>query len=153
MEIERKWLIDKLPFSLDSFEKKEIEQAYLCTNPVLRIRKTDDRYGLTYKGEGLVAREEYNLPFSKEGYDRLISAAEGIVLTKTRYLIPLDPYTIELDVFHGVYEGLILAEVEFPSLEECKAFVAPDWFGEDVSESGKYQNSKLCRMNGISDLK
>lgn len=35
--------------------------------------------------------------------------------------------TIELDVFSGVYDGLILAEVEFPTVEEAEAFVPPEW--------------------------
>ena len=147
MEIERKFLVDKIPFSLDSYKKKEISQGYLCTNPVLRIRKSNDEYRVTYKGEGLVSREEYDLPFSKEGFYRLVSSVDGALIEKTRYLIPFGKYTIELDVFHGDYEGLIMAEVEFEDLEECEGFAPPEWFGEDVSESGLFQNSKLCRYS------
>lgn len=147
MEIERKYLVENIPFSLDSYKKKEISQGYLCTKPVLRIRRSNDEYRVTYKGEGLVAREEYDLPFSKEGFERLVNAVDGALIDKTRYLIPYENHTIELDVFHGDYEGLVMAEVEFDSLEECEAFVAPEWFGEDVSTSGLFQNSKLCGYN------
>ena len=38
MEIERKFLIKKLPADLASFPCHKIEQAYLNTNPVVRIR-------------------------------------------------------------------------------------------------------------------
>lgn len=62
MEIERKYTIKKLPVNLDSYESHHIEQAYLNTDPVIRIRKEDEEYYLTYKGKGLLAREEYNLP-------------------------------------------------------------------------------------------
>ena len=151
MEIERKYLInpDNLPFNLDSFPSRKIEQAYLCTNPVVRIRRQDDEYFLTYKSKGLVAREEYNLPLNAEAYEHLKEKADGIILTKTRYLIPeKDELTIELDVFHGTYEGLYLAEVEFPSVEEADQYTPPSWFGEDVSMSSEYHNSTLSRPNG-----
>ena len=54
-------------------------------------------------------------------------------------------YTIELDVFEGELAPLILAEVEFPSEEEANSFVAPEWFGEDVTYSNKYHNSNLSK--------
>ena len=64
MEIERKFLIEKekLPPSLDQYPCRRIEQGYLCTDPVVRIRQEDDTYYLTYKAGGFLAREEYNLP-------------------------------------------------------------------------------------------
>ena len=59
-------------------------------------------------------------------------------------MIPLeDGYTAELDRFEGELEGLLLVEVEFPSVEAMNAFTAPDWFGEDVSGSAQYHNSVL----------
>ena len=62
MEIERKFLIKELPENLETYPSHLIEQAYLCTKPVVRIRRQDDDYYMTYKGGGLMAREEYNLP-------------------------------------------------------------------------------------------
>lgn len=101
-----------------------------------------------YKGKGLLSREEYNLPLNKEAYEHLLAKADGIILTKKRYMIPVpgnDHLTIELDVFEGHYDGLILAEVEFASEEEAKAFNPPAWFGEDVTFSGEYHNSRLSK--------
>lgn len=69
MEIERKFLIKELPINLDKYENKEIEQAYLCKEPVVRIRREDETYYMTYKGKGLMVREEYNLPLTKEAYN------------------------------------------------------------------------------------
>ena len=147
MEIERKYLIDgTLPFSLEPFSCHLIEQAYLCTAPVVRVRRQDQDYILTYKGSGLMAREEYNLALTREAYLHLKEKADGIVLSKTRYLLPLDNgLTIELDVFDAPYETLYLAEVEFSSVNEANSFVAPDWFGEDVTYSGKFHNSYLSQ--------
>lgn len=147
MEIERKYRITALPKGYEQFPSRLIEQAYLSTDPVIRIRKEDDNYYLTYKSKGLLAREEYNLPLTKEAYDHLLPKADGIVITKRRYLIPIEgtAYTIEMDIFEGSYAGLILAEVEFPTIEEAEAFLPPAWFGEDVTLSGEFQNSRLSR--------
>ena len=75
MEIERKYLIEKeqLPADLASYPFHKIEQGYLCTSPVVRIRRQDDDYFLTYKSKGLMAREEYNLPLTQEAYEHLKS--------------------------------------------------------------------------------
>ncbi|MEF2954966.1 MAG: CYTH domain-containing protein [Blautia sp.] len=144
MEIEKKYLIHKLPENLETYPRKKIQQAYLCTNPVVRIRKQDEEYILTYKGKGLMVREEYNLPLNRDAYEHLLQKADGIVLTKTRYFLPLPQgLTIELDVFDAPYENLRLAEVEFSSEEEANSFVPPEWFGEDVTFSKKYHNSVL----------
>ena len=148
MEIERKYLISTPPEDYRSYPYRWIEQAYLCTDPVVRIRRDDGRYYLTYKSKGLLVREEYNLPLTEDAYFHLLQKADGIVLQKRRYLIPIDGtgLTIELDIFEGQYEGLMLAEVEFPSEEEANAFTPPAWFGEDVTFSGKYHNSNLSRI-------
>ena len=106
---------------------------------------------MTYKGDGLMVREEYNLPLTKEAYDHLRPKIDGLLIAKTRYLIPLDgKLTAELDVFEEELSGLTIVEVEFDTVEEANAFTAPDWFGEDVTNSGKYHNSYLSR-HGLVD--
>ena len=71
MEIERKFTIKYLPENLEQYPCHLIEQAYLNTAPVVRIRRQDDDYYLTYKGSGLIAREEYNLPLNEHSYYHL----------------------------------------------------------------------------------
>lgn len=147
MEIERKFLIKKLPDNLTSYKARKIEQAYLCTDPIVRVRRDNDDYYLTYKSKGMIVREEYNLPLTKEAYGHLLAKADGNIITKTRYEIPeKDNLTIELDVFEGKFDGLLLAEVEFASEEEALGYIPPEWFGEDVSNSTKYHNSTLSRL-------
>lgn len=149
MEIERKFLIKKeqLPACLKTYPHSELEQAYLITDPVLRVRRSDDQYILTYKGPGFLSREEHEFPLTKESYSTLLAKADGTVLSKTRYRIPEeDGLTIELDVFHGALEGLFLAEVEFPTEETALAYLPPLWFGEDVTHKTEFHNSTLSRM-------
>jgi len=144
MEIERKFLVKELPENLEAYVCHQIEQGYLSTEPVVRIRKSDEKYILTYKGKGLLIREEYNLPLTKESYEHLRTKADGKLIQKKRYKIPYqEKYMIELDIFEGELKPLQLAEVEFETEEEANQFIPPDWFGEDVTFSGEYQNSTL----------
>ena len=153
MEIERKYTIKELPANLDSYPCHLIEQAYLNTKPVVRIRKEDNDYYLTYKGSGMMAREEYNLPLNEESYYHLREKADGIVITKKRYILPLtdfqpdnqDNLFIELDIFEGKLAPLIIAEIEFPTEEMANSFIPPEIFAEDVTFDPKYHNSNLSK--------
>ena len=146
MEIERKFLIHTLPENIDSYPRKEIEQGYLSRNPVVRIRRSNNDYILTCKGQGMMVREEFEMPLTKESFEHLKPKTDGIFIEKTRYLIPhTDNLTIELDIFHGELAPLVLAEVEFSSVEEANAFIPPAWFGEDVTHSPQYHNSSLSK--------
>ncbi len=154
-EIERKWLIEKLPFDPEEYECLEIEQAYLSVSPTVRVRRSDDEYYLTYKGSRSMEgnsdlnHSEYNLPLDRDSYEHLKEKRDGIALRKKRYLIPHDNgLTIELDVFEAPFTGLIIAEVEFDTEEEARAFKAPEWFGEDVTGVKKYKNAIMCTETG-----
>ncbi len=150
MEIERKYLIRELPERLEQYPCRQIEQGYLNTDPVVRIRCTDEEYTLTYKGKGFMVREEYNLPLNREAFLHLREKIDGILIKKRRYLIPLGTYTIELDVFEGELAPLLLAEVEFETEGEANAFIPPSWFGKDVTFSSAYHNSTLSRSDKSS---
>lgn len=160
MEIERKYMIKELPDNLDCYESHHIEQAYLNTEPVIRIRKQDEEYYMTYKGKGLLAREEYNLPLNAAAYYHLREKTDGNIISKTRYLIPLEkpefsaslspeeldaPLKIELDIFDEPFHPLIIAEVEFPTEAAANAFLPPAWLGEDVTFDYRYHNSYLSQ--------
>jgi len=149
-EIEKKYLITSLPNNLDSFPSYQIEQGYLCTEPVVRIRKQDSDYFLTYKGKGLMVREEYNLPLTKESYYHLKEKIDGNLISKKRINIPFTQngteYTIELDIFDHPFSPLYLAEVEFLNEKEALSFIPPTWFGEDVTFDKRYHNSNMSKQ-------
>lgn len=145
MEIERKFLVNQMP-DLQQYSYHCMEQGYLNTNPVVRVRKEDNEYYLTYKGKGFLVRQEYNLPLNEEGYYHLVEKSDGIIIRKKRYLIPYGEFTIELDVFGEPYENLVIAEVEFESEEAANDFKPPAWFGEDVTMDPRYHNSNLSRQ-------
>ncbi|WP_072525063.1 CYTH domain-containing protein [Clostridium sp. Marseille-P3244] len=148
MEIERKFLPDpdRLPFHPQDFPCRHIEQGYLCTEPVVRIRRDNDDYFLTYKSKGLMVREEYNLPLDQKSYEHLKAKADGRIIVKNRYVIPLENgLFLELDVFKGDLAPLVLAEIEFPDESSARSYVPPEWLGKEVTHSAQYHNSTLSR--------
>lgn len=161
MEIERKFAVKRVPDKLESYHQKKIEQGYLCHDPIIRIRKSNDQYILTYKSKfGLdenyskaIVVNETELMLNQSSYESLRSKAEGNIIQKTRYIVPLDGDLIaELDVFEGKLSGLIIVEVEFPDEETADNFIAPDWFGEDLSKDGRFGNYYLSKLESFNDL-
>jgi len=156
VEIERKWLPDRewVKNAINGICPAEIIQGYLCRKPVIRIRKEDDSYILTYKGEGLLQHKEDNLPLNKEAFEELLPKCSGKIVQKKRYRIPLtahrsDPQQkdsgliMEIDEFQKPDADLILLEVEFPDEETANSFTAPDFFGKEVTEDPNYYNSAM----------
>ena len=149
MEIERKYLVNKLPDNLEQFLHVEIEQGYLCTSPTLRIRRMGDVFWLTVKEKvstdsSAIHNREEEFRLSREKYELLKTKCDGRMVVKTRYRIPVQSYMAELDIFHGHHEGLKLVEVEFPTTKESEQFQPPEWFGDDVSQLPQYRNSHLA---------
>ena len=142
MEIERKFTIKRLPDNLESYPSHHIEQAYLNIDPVVRVRKQDDEYYMTYKGRGMMAREESNLPLNENAYYHLRDKADGNIISKRRYLIPLNK-----PGFKKGFAPLIVAEVEFGSKDAAEAFVPPEWFDEDVTYRKEYHNSFMANFS------
>ena len=199
MEIERKFVPVMVPEEkeLAAFPSVKMTQGYLCTDPVVRVRQENDSFILTYKGAGLLAHEEYNLPLTEEAFRHLLKKCDGRIIEKTRYRFPVSwapaaaagvmaaektaaaegagtgtlktgddslssstspstspssflppsspSLTAELDLFSGELAGLVILEVEFPSVEAAVSFTPPAWFGRDVTEDPAYHNSAISR--------
>ena len=65
-------------------------------------------------------------------------------MVKTRHLIEHGRHKIELDVYAGELEGLLVAEVEFPDQASAEQFEPPDWFGDEVTGDRQYLNQTLA---------
>lgn len=142
-EIERKFLLKQLPDGLTSYPHEEIEQGYLAVERggvQVRLRKKGAVRCLTYKRGNKSAREEREVRLSAEQFDALWPATEGRRLTKIRYDVPWKECTIEIDIYTGRHDGVVVAEVEFPDEKNCAEFVPPDWIGEDVTGKSRYSN-------------
>jgi len=147
-EIERKFLLKRLPPNLRHFHSRTIEQGYLAVKTdgtQIRLRKAGRRHSLTVKrGRGL-SRQEIEIDLTRDQFEELWPATAGCRLTKTRYDVPFGKHMIEIDVYRGRNEGLVVAEVEFHDERECARFQPPDWFAAEVSGKSRYSNVRLAR--------
>jgi adenylate cyclase len=152
LEVERKFRLPGPPPGLGENPRTAIAQGYLVVGEEVevRLRAADDHRLLTVKrGHGEV-REEVEVQVSAEQFDALWPLTESCRLEKTRFVVPLDELKVEVDVFEGVLDGLVLAEIEFSSKEDSRRFQPPDWLGEEVTGDDRYANQELAR-SGIPD--
>ena len=147
-EIEKKYLIniEDIPFNLKKYKSVKIAQAYISKNPSIRIRNIDNNYVICIKSSTKkdYTRIESEYKISKKTYNNLLKSIESGIIYKTRYFIPYNNYTIELDIFERDLKGLCYAEVEFNSIKQLKSFKEPSWFKKDVSKIKKYSNESLA---------
>ena len=146
-EIERKFLVRTLPKDLAAHPSTEISQGYLVSmddGTQVRLRKKKEQYSLTYKrGLGNV-REEREVALTAEQFSTLWPATEGKRLVKTRYEIPCGNRVVEIDLYGGKHDGLVVAEVEFDDEESAINFQPPAWLGDDVTGDPRYSNQLLA---------
>jgi CYTH domain-containing protein len=136
-EIERKFLIRHLPVEILGARHFRIAQGYLANQPGgrhVRLRKKGKVTSLTFKVGRGSSREEREIRLSAQQFATLWPATAGRRLRKVRY-----------DIYRGRNDGLIVAEVEFPSLARCRKFRPPDWFGREVTGEKRYSNVRLAR--------
>lgn len=146
-EIERKFLVRKLPDNLESFAHRPIEQGYLAIGSggvQVRLRRAGEKHSLTYKRDDRIGRVEREVELTPEQFGVLWPETEGKRLTKTRYDVPLGERVVEIDIYSGRHQGLIVAEVEFADQASARAFHPPPWLGEDVTNTAFYSNVRLA---------
>lgn len=143
-EIERKFLVAHQAWRESVNTIHVYKQGYLSydSERTVRVRATEVTGYLTIKGitEGLTRDEfEYEIPLADAL--ALLQLCERPALEKKRYIVPNGAHVWEVDVFEGVNEGLVVAEIELGSEDE--AFDKPNWLGNEVSGDRKYSNSAL----------
>jgi adenylate cyclase len=150
IEIERKFLLKSLPDNMRG--ETEILQGYLAHDEQMevRIRRKGETHFLTVKeGRGLMRRES-EIEISSHQFHTLWPATDGRRLEKIRSLVNHGRHLIEVDCYRGDLVPLLIAEVEFSSVEESEQFDKPDYFGEEVTEVDAYKNRSLA-LHGIPD--
>jgi len=147
-EIERKFLIKRLPLEILDSRHFRIAQGYLANEPRgrhVRLRKKGKTASLTFKvGRGSV-REEREIKLGARQFAILWPATRRRRLHKTRYEVPWKNLKIEIDIYHGRNHGLVVAEVEFPNHASRRKFKPPRWFGREITGEKRYSNVRLAR--------
>jgi adenylate cyclase len=151
MEVERKFRLRQPP-DLFSSESDPIEQGYLAVGAdgEVRLRQKGEKTLLTAKRGAGLSRGEAEVEISAEQFEALWPLTEGRRLRKRRHVLPHDGLEIEVDVYQGELEGLIVAEIEFDSEEQARDFEPPDWLGDEVTGDERFLNENLA-VDGAPD--
>lgn len=149
-EIERKFLVTETPNDLDTIDSKSIKQGYIFSNDnfEIRLRKKGNIFYQTIKEGKGIERTEVEIELTENQFDELWKLTEGKRVEKERFEINYHAHIVELDIFSGELEGLIIAEIEFKNLEIANNFKLPDWFNKEVTFDENYKNKNLA-INGI----
>jgi adenylate cyclase len=146
-EIERKYLVKRLPEKLKRSRRYAIAQGYLATEPAgrqVRLRRKGKTGSLTFKVGRVTSREEREIKLSPKQFAALWPATVGRRLYKLRYEMPWRNLLIEIDIYRAKHTGLVVAEVEFPDRATCRKFKPPSWFGREVTGERRYSNVRLA---------
>lgn len=145
LEIERKFLVIADGWKNDMRAKK-IAQGYIMNDKsvVVRVRQKGDKSFLTIKADqgAALTRLEFEYEIPNEDCDHMLKALCGDAIQKTRYLVDVGQHTWEIDEFHGVNAGLIMAEVELETVDQ--PFEKPDWAGPEVSHDNRFFNAYIA---------
>ncbi len=148
VEVERKWLVETAPSEVLGAPAEHIDQGYLTIGEAgaeTRVRRKGERFWITVKSGSGLSRQETEVELTAGQFEALWPATEGARVEKVRHSMPArDGHLIELDVYSGSLDGLIVVEVEFDDPRAAESFVVPDWFGREVTADDAYRNQRLA---------
>jgi adenylate cyclase len=146
VEIERKFLVEELPADLPWLDDRPLRQGYVALDGDTEVRVRDDAgsWRLTVKHGGGLRRVEEDIEIDARRGEALWALTEGRRVEKRRHRLPVGDALLEVDVFEGDLQGLVVAEVEFDAEDAARAFSPPAWFGHEVTDDGAYKNRALA---------
>ena len=149
IEKERKFKVKSKKFISFSHKVINIKQGYLSkdNNLAVRVRISDKKAYLCIKGptcKSGISRFEFEKKISLIEGTKLLKLSLPRIIFKKRYLIEYKNQLLEVDVFEGFLEGLILAEIELNS--KSQKIYLPDWVGEEVTGVKTFYNSHLSKL-------
>lgn len=149
-EFELTYLVKELPADVPASPCKEILDIYLpraSEHPILRLRKSGDKYEMTKKqpvsGTDSSHQTENTIPLTEAEFTEL-STLSGKRVRKIRYYYSEKGINYEVDVFQDELHGLIVVDVEFSSNEEKALFTPPDWVLADVTQEKFIAGGMVC---------
>ena len=153
-EVERKFLLDEVPASVEGSQSIQIEQGYLAIDQraEVRVRRADREFVLTVKAGHGEIRDEVEIPLEEKQFEALWLLTEGRRLRKARHLVPLEgELEVELDLFEDDLEGLVTAEIEFADVGQSHRFEPPEWLAKEITGDERYAGQSLA-LNGAPSV-
>ncbi len=145
-EIERKFLVKSDEYKALVTGKLYLKQAYLCFDPVVRVRIAGKKAFFAVKStskNGGLTRDEWEWAISVREASELMKLHKGKIIEKIRYIIPWENHVLEVDEFIRPVPDLVLAEIELNN--ETEHLSLPDWIGEEVTGKEEYYNAFMSK--------
>lgn len=148
IEIERKFLVATDAWRQKSHHKVRLRDGLLAAanGRKIRVRIADDQATLTVKGArtGLSRTEfEYPIPLA-DGEKILAEHCGDKIIEKTRHFVAEEGFVFEVDEYHDLLEGVIIAEAELDHPEQT--IPMPAWLGEEIT--GREEFRKINMLKG-----
>ena len=151
VEIERKFLVANDEWKRSIVRSVSIRDGLIATykDRKVRVRISGDAATIAVKGPrtGLTRAEfEYGIPFSDA--DRMLSTiCRDDTLEKQRFFVEDGEALWHVDVYGGVLEGFVIAEIELK--KETEELALPCWIGREVTGDPYYRKiNMLARRAG-----
>ena len=146
VEIERKFLLEGGAWRAAAVASQRLLQGYL-TSPdsgdcSVRVRVGGDAAWLNVKSAVAgIERLEFEYAIPRADAEQMLARFCPAAVEKIRHHVPYGTVLFEIDEFLGANAGLVLAEVELPSVDA--PFARPAWLGREVSDKRRYYNLHL----------
>ncbi len=155
-EVERKFWVKEAPKFIFELPSSTIVQGYLSIDPngkEIRLRQKDDSYFLTIKSQGTLERQEFETELSKNQFEVLWPAVGKQKIIKRRYFLSQENSLIEIDIYDQPLNGLIVAEIEFQSVEAANAYIPEPWMIQEITALNFMKNKNLLQFDTFDQLK
>lgn len=150
IELEKTYLVKKLPENLKDCEFKEIIDVYIpksSEHSKLRLRKNGDKFEMTKKepvdDKDSSHQKEQTIILTKTEFDAL-NELEGKRVRKIRYCYNYNNQIAEVDMFQDLLKGLVVVDFEFEIMEEKDNFKMPDFCLADVTQELFIAGGVIC---------
>jgi adenylate cyclase len=147
-EIERRFLVETAPAEVLAADARPLRQGYLAGEDGVEVRVRDDAGTpwLTVKGGRGLARTEVEVALTADRFEALWPLTDGRRIEKVRHTwASPDGVEVELDVFGGALEGLVIAEVEFADEAAASSWTPPPWMAVELTGVPGWSNAELAR--------
>lgn len=145
MEIERKFLVKNIP-DLSNITPIRYERYYLKRGDGIeeRIQKKGEIFEYEIKKEvSKLERTANKKIITEEEFDKLKQNSSESILRDSYKL----SNNLSIKIYHGRFEGLIRAEIEFETVELAKVYQSESWMGDEITDSPLGRDSKLLDLS------
>jgi CYTH domain-containing protein len=112
-------------------------------NRKVRVRIADQLATIAIKGSRVgISRTEFEFPIPLSDAEEIMrTMCDGHVLAKTRVFVTYDNVNWMVDIYEGILQGVILAEIEVATKDQ--AIVISPWIGQEVTGDPSYRKINM----------